>query len=559
MTARGLSIDNLEIRFGRNMPVVSDAGLTVAPGEFHAVVGESGSGKTMLARAVLGLLPPGAAVTGGTVRFADMDLTRIDHRAMRQVRGGRIGMIFQDPLTSLNPALKVGRQMQEALRLHGDTDREAALGRCRDMLERVGIPNPRAALSRYPHEFSGGMRQRIMIASALLPGPELLIADEPTTALDALVQAEVMALLAEVTRERQTAVLFISHDLGLVADRADRVTVMDGGRVVDQGPTGSVLTRPRHPRTRALLDALPAAPPKDAPPRGEVLLEVQSLEVTFTGRRPLPWLAAPVTKAVRGVTLELRQGECLALVGASGSGKTTVGRAIAGLVPVSGGRLIHRGRDITDATLPERRALARSIQIVFQDPMSSLDPRMRLQDIVAEGLRHDPALSPAERRVRARTALGECGLGEGFARRFPHQLSGGQRQRVGIARALVLKPEILVLDEPVSALDVTVQAQILRLLADLKERHGMSYLFVSHDLSVVREMADRIAVMNEGRIVEAGSARDIFHRPQHDFTRRLLRILPELQRHGDGYRLLRRDFTDPAQEEATKCRETAAQ
>lgn len=543
MTTPILDIAGLNISFDRNRTrVVSDVSLRVAPGAFHAIVGESGSGKTMVARAVLGLLPPGGAVTSGRISLSGQDLAQLPAKELRKVRGGEVGLIFQDPLTSLNPALRIGRQLTEGLLLHRGVSGAEARDRAANMLCRVGISDARAALTRYPHEFSGGMRQRIMIASALLPGAKLIIADEPTTALDALVQAEVMALLRDITQEFQTAVLFISHDLGLVSDRADEVTVLDSGAVVDQGATELVLKNPRHPLTKALLEALPKGALRHTPKTTTPVLEISGLEVTFTGRRRWPWIAPPQTQAVRGVDLILHQGECLALVGASGSGKTTVGRAIMGLSPAAAGTILFEGRDITYADAATRRMLARRIQIVFQDPMSSLNPRLRLVDIVAEGLRYDPSLSVGQACQKAIAALGECGLDASFARRFPHQLSGGQRQRVGIARALVMEPEILVLDEPVSALDVTVQAQILRLLSDLKEQRGLSFLFISHDLGVIEEMADTIAVMAQGLIVEIGPAKDVLHAPSHDFTRRLLSILPELRKDGDGYSLVRREY-----------------
>lgn len=539
-----LSISDVSIAFGAEtaaIEVVKAASLTVAPGEFHAVVGESGSGKTMLARAALGLLPPGGRVSSGSIQFDDVNIVGLADKDLRKIRGRDIGMIFQDPLTSLNPAMRVGSQMGEAVMLHEKVSVKEARARAADMLDRVGIPDSSNALDRYPHEFSGGMRQRIMIASTLLMRPRLLIADEPTTALDAIVQSDIMALIRDITQDLGTAVLMISHDLGLVADRADRVTVMDAGQVVECGPVQDILIKPKHAKTRALLAALPHGTPK--PPREQAeapLLKVRDAHVTFKGRKAWPWSKSSETHAVCGVDLDLHAGETLAIVGASGSGKTTFGRAVMGLQPLTDGGMSFRDEDITARTTRRQRALCRNIQIVFQDPMGSLDPRMRVQDIVAEGLRHDPTLSRAEARTRAVAALSDCGLSSDFAKRFPHQLSGGQRQRVGIARALVMQPEIIVLDEPVSALDVTVQAQVLALLERLQKEHGLAYVFISHDLGVVASIADRVMVMQAGEVVEHGSAEQVFSAPHHPFTRRLLSILPELRPEGDGYRLVRR-------------------
>ncbi|MCX7561905.1 ABC transporter ATP-binding protein [Sulfitobacter sp. F26204] len=549
MTEPLCTISNLTIAFGTmGEPVVDAASLRIAPGEFHAIVGESGSGKTMLARSILGLLPSGGRIVAGQVDFDGRNITQLSPESMRKIRGKEIGMIFQDPMGSLNPALRIGTQMSEALRLHSGLDRCMARDQAERLLDQVGIRHPRRALDQFPHEFSGGMRQRIMIASTLLPGPKLLIADEPTTALDTIAQANVMEILTKVTVESGVAVLFISHDLGLVAHRADTVTVMDKARVIEQGSYEEVLLNPRTEKTKALLAAVPqgTAKPEDSRPR-ETLLEVRSAQIEFRGRRKLPWLRPAITRAVDNVSFDLRKGETLAVIGASGSGKTTLGRAILGLVPLSAGEVRLSGDKVSGLGRKEFRTKTQGIQIVFQDPIGALDPRMRVLDLVAESLRHHQNLSRQNKRDRSCETLEECGLGKGLHQRFPHQLSGGQRQRVAIARALVSRPDIIVLDEPVSALDVTVQEQILQLLDRLKAQHGLSYIFISHDIGVVEDIADRVIIMIDGKIVERGSAHAVFNSPKHEFTRQLLSVLPELREVDGRFQLVYRDHTNPAQ------------
>ncbi|MBK0329039.1 ABC transporter ATP-binding protein [Rhodobacteraceae bacterium F11138] len=536
-------ISDISICFGKaGVPVVDRANLQIAPGEFHAIVGESGSGKTMLARSILGLLPAGGRITGGKILFDGQDLTGLTSAAMRKVRGKKIGMIFQDPLTSLNPALRIGTQMGEALRLHSGMTREEARNHAWKLLDRVGIPDARRALDRYPHEFSGGMRQRIMIASTLLPRPQLLIADEPTTALDTIVQANVMEVLKETTAEFGISVLFISHDLGLVAHRADRVTVMDHGKIIEQGGYEDVLFAPEHDKTKALLAAIPQgqAKPEDSTQR-DTLLEVRDAVVEFRGRRSLLWRKPAATRALDSVSLNLKRGETLAIIGASGSGKTTLGRAILGLTPLDSGTIRLNGVNISDLPRAEHRKRTRNLQIVFQDPVSALDPRMRVLDLVMESLRHNPELSRKVKETRTTEALRDCGLDDDLHQRLPHQLSGGQRQRVAIARALVARPEVIVLDEPVSALDVTVQEQVLRLLERLKKDHELSYIFISHDIGVVEDIADRVLIMVGGKIVEQGSAEKVFNTPRHDFTRKLISVLPELREVDGRFQLIYRD------------------
>jgi len=538
MSAALLSVDRLSIGTASGLPLVRDVSFDLAAGEIVAVVGESGSGKTMVSRAVLDLLPPGVVRTGGAIRLAGIDLARLDRNAMRKVRGGAVGMVFQEPMTSLNPAMPVGRQLEEALRLHTGCNRGERRRRILAMLERVAIPDPERCLAAYPHEFSGGMRQRIMLASVMLPKPKLLIADEPTTALDAVVQAEVMALMAELARENGTAVLLVSHDLSMVAHFARRVVVMQAGAVVEQGATEALLLSPQHPYTRRLLEALPrrgpARPPADGPP----VVEVRDLVVDYAGRRRLVGRAA-AKRAVDGVSLVVRPGETVAIVGGSGSGKTSLGKAIIGLVPTAGGAVLFRG---TDPFADRRRLLDFRLgsQVVFQDPYSSLDPRMRVGAIVGEPLRHDAGLSARQKQARVVEALADVGLDEGHLGRYPHQLSGGQRQRVAIARAIVRRPAFVIADEPVSALDMTVQKQILALLAELQARYGFACLFISHDLAAVEQVADRVLVMEHGRIVEEGPRDRVFDAPRHAYTRRLLSAMTVLGAVGDDFALARR-------------------
>jgi peptide/nickel transport system ATP-binding protein len=516
-----LRLDRLRVE-AAGLVAVDDVSLDVAAGEIVALVGESGSGKTATARAVIGLLPPGLATTGGRIDFAGAALTPATLRAQR---GPGIGMVFQEPMTSLNPALTIGAQMAEGLILHTQLRGAAVAEACRAMLARVGIADPAACLSAYPHEFSGGMRQRIMLASVMPLRPKLLIADEPTTALDTLTQAEVLDLMVGLTREQGSAVLLITHNLGLVARYADRAAVMQRGRIVEEGEARALLTAPRHPYTRQLVEALPRrGPPTVMRPTGEPLLRATALTVDFGGRRRF-FARGRAVQAVRGVDLAVSPGETVALVGGSGSGKTTLGRAMLRLVAPSGGRLFFRGEDITArrgaALLPFRLAC----QVVFQDPYSSLDPRMRVGAIVAEPLRLVPGLGPADVARRMEAMLDQVGLA-GLARRHPHELSGGQRQRVAIARALVREPEFVMADEPVSALDMTIQKQILTLLRDLQRTRGFACLFISHDFGAVGEVADRVVVMQEGRIVEEGARDAVLDAPQHPYTRALLAAVP---------------------------------
>jgi len=525
MTAPLLRVDRLRVEAARSGAViVDDVSFAVERGEFVAVVGESGSGKTAAARAVLGLLPPGLQKAGGQILLDDVDLATLSPRRMRALRGPVVGMVFQEPMVSLNPAMSVGAQMAEGLALHERIDRREIRRRCLDMLARVQIRDPEHTFNAYPHEFSGGMRQRIMLASVMLLKPKLLIADEPTTALDTLTQREVLDLMVGLARDHGTSVMLITHNLGLVSRYAQRALVLRQGKVIESGDTRQILSAPREAYTRQLVEALPrrgtAAVRRQG---GEPLVSVRGLRVAFAGRQRLFRRDAGVS-AVNGVDLDIGVGETVAVVGGSGSGKTTLGRAMLRLMPTAGGEIRFRGKDVTATADRDFRL---SSQLVFQDPYSSLDPRMRVGEIVAEPLRHVPELTTGERDKRVAAMLEEVGLA-GLGRRWPHELSGGQRQRIAIARAIVRQPAFVVADEPVSALDMTIQAQVLKLFERLQAQYGFACLFISHDLAAVEQVADRVVVMQGGRIVEQGSRDDIFDRPQHDYTKALLAAAPVL-------------------------------
>jgi peptide/nickel transport system ATP-binding protein len=529
-----LSVEGLTLAAARTgLAVVDGFDLVLAPGEVVGIVGESGSGKTMAARAIIGLQPPAIRRRAGSIRFEGHDLTAASPEELRRIRGARIGMVFQEPMTSLNPSMTIGRQLEEGLALHRGRALDAAARRARilEMLRRVGLGDPEGALRAYPHQFSGGMRQRIMLASVMLLEPALLIADEPTTALDAVIQRDVLDLMLGLTRDHGTAVLLISHDLAMVARYTDRALVMQRGQVVEEGRTADLLAAPRHAYTRRLLAALPRRTP--ARPRPAVppspLVEVRDLVVEYASRAGLFRRAAAPKRALQGVSLTVAPGEVVALVGGSGSGKTTLGRAVAGLVRPSAGEIRYAGRPIGRAE-PGWRDYRRNCQMVFQDPYGSLDPRMTVEALVAEALRQEGGMTAALRATRVRGVLEEVGLGgPDYLGRYPHELSGGQRQRVAIARAVARRPAFVIADEPVSALDVTVRAQVLDLLAELQAKYGFSCLFISHDLGVVEQVADRVVVMSEGRVVEEGDRDQVFDRPGHAYTRRLLSAIPTLE------------------------------
>ncbi len=518
-----LSVEHLAVAFG-DSTVVDDVSFTIAPGEKFALVGESGSGKSITALSIMRLVD--SATTTGTVRFAGEDLTQRSERDMRGVRGRDIAMIFQEPMTALNPLFTVGDQIGEVLELHEGLRRNAARARAVELLARTGIPEPERRVDAYPHQLSGGQRQRAMIAMALACRPKLLIADEPTTALDVTIQIQILALLDELQREMGMALLFITHDLGLVRRFTQRVGIMERGRLVESGDTEAVFAAPRHPYTQRLLASRPRREVQPVAGDSAALLQARDLRVEFHGREG--WFGRRTFTAVRQAALELRRGETLGIVGESGSGKTTLAMALLALQTVAAGEVHFDGRRIDDADGAELRRMRRRMQVVFQDPFASLSPRMTVGQIVGEGLAlHRPELTTAERDRLVLDMLDEVGLGEAqgqfdVLQRYPHEFSGGQRQRIAIARAVVLRPEILVLDEPTSALDVSVQQQVLALLAALQRRYGMSYLFISHDLAVIRAMSHRVLVMKDGDIVESGEALALFDAPVHDYTRTLL-------------------------------------
>ena len=522
-TAPVLAVEDLRVRFDTNdgpVEAVRGVSFRVARGETLAVVGESGSGKSQSVMAAMGLLA-GNGRAEGRVLYRGTDLLALRPRQLNKLRGEKLTMIFQEPMTSLDPLYRIGEQIMEPLRYHRGLSRAEARERALEMLRLVRIPEPERRLRAYPHELSGGQRQRVMIAMALAGEPDVLIADEPTTALDVTVQAEILSLLAELQQRLGMALILITHDLNIVRRVADRVVVMRGGEIVERGATEAIFERPGHPYTRMLLDAEPSGR-KDGTGTGVPLMEGREVTVTY----PVP--RSPKTPdgrftAVDRVSIAAREGQTVGIVGESGSGKSTLGRALLRLLEPSAGTVLFEGRDITHARPSDLVGLRDRMQIVFQDPFGSLSPRMTVGGIVAEGLRvHEPSLGRAERRRRAMDALAEARLDPAMANRYPHELSGGQRQRVAIARAIVLRPKLLLLDEPTSALDRSVQSEVIDLLRDLQNEHGLTYLFISHDLAVVRALSDTVLVMKDGRIVEANTTEHIFERPEQAYTRELI-------------------------------------
>ncbi|MDU4055739.1 MAG: dipeptide ABC transporter ATP-binding protein [Pseudomonas oryzihabitans] len=517
--------------------------LAIARGETFALVGESGSGKSVTALSLLRLLPPSLGIARGAALLAGTDLHRLPEGRLRELRGGRVGTIFQEPATSLNPVMRIGEQIEETLRAHTALRGAAARARVVEWLRRVGIPEPERRIDDYPFQFSGGQKQRIMIALALAAEPDLLIADEPTTALDVTVQAQILALLADIQRELGMAILLITHDLAVVRQVAHHVALMRHGEIVESAPAADFFQAPRHPYARELFAAIPtfakrgqtlAGVPRTLPARtpGECLLEVRDLAVHYPLRRGAWGRTRDWVKALDGVDFDLHAGETLALLGESGCGKTTTGKALLRLLdgPRIGGSVRLGGAELLTADGRTLQRLRRQIQIVFQDPFASLDPRMRIAATLEQGLLAlRPELDAAERQRRAAALVERVGLPGDTLQRFPHEFSGGQRQRIAIARALIVEPRVLVCDEPTSALDVSVQAQILDLLRELQAERGLAYLFITHNFGVVEYLADRIAVMDGGRIVEQGSAERVLRAPAHAMTQRLLAAVPRLE------------------------------
>ncbi|MEC9432899.1 MAG: dipeptide ABC transporter ATP-binding protein [Pseudomonadota bacterium] len=518
-----LEIENLSVDIGGH-PILRDVSLTIAPGEALGLVGESGSGKSMTALSVMRLLPEGARMRGA-VRLDGEDLTALTEPAMCRVRGARVGMVFQEPMTALNPLKTIGDQVAEVIRIHrADPDPDAAALRA---LARAGLPPEQFPPGRFPHDLSGGQRQRVVIAMAVALRPRLLIADEPTTALDVTTQAVILDLLKRLAKEDGAGLMMITHDLAVVADMADRIAIMKDGEVVEEGPTAPLFSAMAHPYTRALFAASTHRPARDRRPAGEPVLEVSGAVRDYALPRRSLFGPRRAFRAVDGVSLAIRAGENVGLVGESGCGKSTLSRAILGLEGLQGGGVSLVGRPFSPAAPSERR---RDIQVVFQDPYGSFDPRWRVADLVAEPfhLVH-PRPPKAERRAKVEAMLEAVGLRAEDAERHPHQFSGGQRQRIAIARALITEPRLVVLDEAVSALDVSVRARILDLLAGLSDRLGVSYLFISHDLHVVRAITDRVLVMKAGKIVEEGETETVFAAPRHPYTRELLAATPDLE------------------------------
>jgi microcin C transport system ATP-binding protein len=533
-----LSIKDLSVAFGegeRQVLAVDRVSFDIGKGETVALVGESGSGKSVTALSVMKLLPyPPAHHPSGTIRFKDHDLLTMRENEIRKIRGNDITIVFQEPMTSLNPLHTIEKQIREILLIHQGMSGTKARARIVELLEQVGIPDPKARLGSYPHQLSGGQRQRVMIAMALANEPDLLIADEPTTALDVTVQAQILQLLKDTQKRLGMSMLFITHDLGIVRKLADRVCVMNSGKIVEHGPVERVFTAPEHPYTRDLLAAEPKPDPAPPLPQAPVVVKTDDLKVWFPIKRGLMRKVVGHIKAVDGISVEVRKGETLGVVGESGSGKTTLGLAILRLIS-SDGPVVFMGHPIQGLKFKAMRPYRRDMQIVFQDPYGSLSPRMSVSDIVEEGLWvHHPHLKPAEREQRVVAALADVGLDPDTRHRYPHEFSGGQRQRIALARALVLEPTFIVLDEPTSALDMLIQAQMVDLLRDLQKKRDLTYMFISHDLRVVAALASRLVVLRHGKIVETGAASDIFKNPKSDYTRALFAAAFNLETAPEG-------------------------
>lgn len=558
MTEAILSIRNVTVeiptRHGIFKPV-QNVSYDIVPGEIRGVVGESGAGKSMTGNAVIGLLDEPAHISQGEIWLKGKRIDNLSAEEKRKIRGKEISMIFQDPLTSLNPLFTIGEQLVETIQLHLDLGAAAAKERAIELLEAVSIPNPQDRFDQYPHQFSGGMRQRVVIALALCSEPSVIIADEPTTALDVSIQAQVLELIKKLARERQIGVILVTHDMGVIADTTEQVTVMYAGEVVENGTTDQVLGAPEHPYTKSLIAAVPRPHKKihrfpqvsyggretvfkiedlarnwqhsDASKSGK-MLEVKGLTKRFVEKASVIPSRTKYFTAVDNVSFDIKDGEVFGIVGESGSGKSTVARMIATLYDTDGGEIIFDGDEVTSMDAQQLATYRKQIQMIFQDPFSSLNPRMKVGDIVAEPLIHHKILPKGQTDARVQELLDKVGLARGSDRKYPHEFSGGQRQRISIARAIATQPRFLICDEPTSALDVSIQAQILNILKDLQEHLGLTMLFISHDLPVVRQMCDRVAVMKQGQMIEVNDAETIFTAPEHPYTAELLKLMPHL-------------------------------
>ncbi|GAB5413594.1 MAG: ABC transporter ATP-binding protein [Congregibacter sp.] len=518
-----LSVKDLEVSFvTRNgtSKAVDGISFDVESGKITAIIGESGSGKSVSCYSILGLVPmPPGQIDGGSAVFEGRDLLQMSEAQLREIRGRDIAMIFQDPMTCLNPYMRIGDQMIEPLVYHRGVSKQAARERAIELLGEVGIRDPESTIDSYPHQFSGGMRQRVMIAMALINEPKLLIADEPTTALDVTIQAQILQLIADLQKKRDIGVIFISHDLAVVADIADEIAVMQNGQIVEHGDKAAIFEHAEHPYTRKLLDAIPSGTRQSDTQGESTLIEVEGLKTWFGS-------GDTVVKAVDDVSFNIRRGEVLGLVGESGSGKSTIGRSLLRLVPISGGRINFDGVDVTALEGRALKDMRRRMQMIFQDPFASLNPRMTVSDTLAEPLLLHGIESRASVAQAVLKLMDDVGLARSAVRKYPHEFSGGQRQRIAIGRALATRPEFVVADEPVSALDVTIQAQILDLMQELGREYGLTMLFVSHDLAVVRHIADRILVLYHGKLIEQGTGDSLFNNPQEPYTQQLLSAIP---------------------------------
>jgi peptide/nickel transport system ATP-binding protein len=524
-----LTVENLSVVFNRDLKAVDDVSFTINAGETFALVGESGSGKSITALSVLRLLPNNARLSATAISLKNDNLLAKTEADYCAIRGKRIGLIFQDPMASFNPVMTIGEQLAEAIQIHAPMAEQELNERVLELLRQVEIPDPERRIKDFPHQLSGGQRQRVMIAIALAGNPDLLIADEPTTSLDVTIQAQILQLLKNIQNRTGMALWFISHDLALVSTIASRVAVMQQGKIVETGLAQDVLTHPVHPYTRKLLDALPKLESgklhqlADTP----ALLKVEDFHCYYPIRKGLFKRIAGYVRAVDGVSFSIRQGKTLALVGESGCGKTTLGKSLLNLIPKSAGSVEMNGIDLTGLNGDELRRRRAEMQIIFQDPFSSMNPRMLVGDIIAEGLRAlHPEIDADARKEKVRRLLQQVGLPENSALRYPHEFSGGQRQRICIARALAVMPKLIVCDEPTSALDVSVQAQIIALLKTLQKEQGISYIFITHDLAVVAEIADEVAVMHNGKIIEQGRVEQVLFNPTHEYTKKLLAAVP---------------------------------